>query len=122
VPVSLLAAIGSELARRNGLRGAAVRLRWLARGRRAVARLPADVFWVSLRALTQLVSPARSRGILRAVPFDHGQYSAISILGALGIAVLGLFGRPLRGRAPARLSAPWLRVLHALRDLHPGHR
>jgi len=52
---------------------------------------------------------------------DDVLYSAISILGALGTAAVGLFGRPLRRRAPALLSAPWLRALHALRDLHSGH-
>jgi multisubunit Na+/H+ antiporter MnhE subunit len=87
-----LAVIGSELARRNGLRGGAARLRWVARGWHAVARLPADVFWVSLAAMAQLVSPARSRGVLRAVRFDHGQADDPADIGRRALAeALGSF-------------------------------
>lgn len=69
---AVLAATGAELAQRNGMRGVAVRLGWVLRGRHAVARVPADVFWVSIAALDQLRRPVRSRGTLRAVPFHHG--------------------------------------------------
>ncbi|HWE14708.1 MAG TPA: proton-conducting transporter membrane subunit [Solirubrobacteraceae bacterium] len=48
-------------------------------------------------------------------------YSAGSVLGAVALAAFGLFGRPLRRRVPEALSAPWLRALHTLRDLHSGH-
>lgn len=67
-----MAAIGFALAHRQGLRAPAVRLRWLARGGRAVRHLPTDVFWVSVLAVVQAVSPSRSRGVLRAVPFAYG--------------------------------------------------
>jgi multicomponent Na+:H+ antiporter subunit D len=48
-------------------------------------------------------------------------YAVIAIAGALALAGLGLFGRPLRERVPSRLSSPGLAVLHILRDLHSGH-
>jgi len=48
-------------------------------------------------------------------------YGAVSVLGAVGAAALGLFGRPLRRVVPAAVGGPWLRGLHALRDLHSGH-
>lgn len=87
-----LAAIGCELARRNGLGAGAVRRGWVARGWRAVARLPADVFWVSIAAVAQLVSPARSRGVLRAVRFDHGPADDPADLGRRALAeALGSF-------------------------------
>lgn len=48
-------------------------------------------------------------------------YGLLSVLGALGLAALGLFGRPLREWVPALPGSPLLRTLHALRDLHSGH-
>ncbi len=69
---TLMAAGGFEAARRGGLGGVSPRLTWLARGWRALAHLPADIFWVSLAALQQLVSPRHARGVLRAAPFAFG--------------------------------------------------
>lgn len=48
-------------------------------------------------------------------------YSSASVVGALGLAALGLFGRPLRRRVPGWLGRPWLHALHVLRALHSGH-
>ncbi len=48
-------------------------------------------------------------------------YSAGSVLGAVALAGLGLFGRPLRARVPAAVGQPWLRTVHTIRDLHSGH-
>jgi multisubunit Na+/H+ antiporter MnhE subunit len=70
---ALLAALACAAAWRNGLRGISPRARWLARSGRAIARVPADIFWVSLAAVQQLVARRRVRGELRAVPFDFGE-------------------------------------------------
>lgn len=51
---------------------------------------------------------------------DYG-YSGSSVVAALLIAMIGLFGRPLRRRLPGRLLQPWLAALHGLRTLHSGH-
>ena len=48
-------------------------------------------------------------------------YSSLSVLGAVTLAGLGLFGRPLRARVPRVVGGPWLRALHTVRDLHSGH-
>jgi Na+/H+ ion antiporter subunit len=69
---ALLAALACATARRNGLRGVSPRPGWLVRGGRAIAQVPADIFWVSLAALEQLVVPRRIRGELRATPFHFG--------------------------------------------------
>lgn len=69
---AVLAAGATTAARRNGLRGAPVRLGWLARGWRAVAQVPSDVFWVSVAAVEQVVAPRPNRGTWRAVPFAYG--------------------------------------------------
>jgi hypothetical protein len=69
---TLLAALACAMANRNGLRGVRPRAGWLTRVVRAIAQVPADVFWVSLATLQQLVAPRRVRGQLRAVPFDFG--------------------------------------------------
>jgi multicomponent Na+:H+ antiporter subunit D len=55
------------------------------------------------------------------VSLDDLLYGVVSTLGALLAAALGLFGRPLRERAPAVLLRPWLLALHNLRRLHSGH-
>jgi Na+/H+ ion antiporter subunit len=69
---ALLAALACATAWRNGLRGVSPHPRWLMRGARAVAQVPADIFWVSLAALQQLVAPRRVRGELRATRFHYG--------------------------------------------------
>jgi multicomponent Na+:H+ antiporter subunit D len=51
---------------------------------------------------------------------DYG-YGAISTLGALAAAGLGLFGRPLRERIPAALSHPGESAVAAIRGFHSGH-
>jgi multicomponent Na+:H+ antiporter subunit D len=48
-------------------------------------------------------------------------YSLVSVAGAIGLAAFGLFGRPLRHHVPAVIGRPWLRAVHAVRDLHSGH-
>ncbi len=48
-------------------------------------------------------------------------YGAISTLGALGLAALGLFGGPVRERVPEALLHPSLAALNKLRELHSGH-
>ena len=69
---ALLAALGCVAANRRGLRG--VRARRVAPGRvvRVLAQIPADIMWVSVAAIAQLVSPRPVRGRWRAVPFRHG--------------------------------------------------
>jgi hypothetical protein len=69
---TLLAALACATAWRSGLRGVSPRPGWLIRSGRAIAQVPADIFWVSLAALQQLVSPRRVRGELRATPFHFG--------------------------------------------------
>jgi hypothetical protein len=39
----------------------------------------------------------------------------------VGVAGLGLFGRPLRQRLPGALLGPVVGAVDALRDLHSGH-
>jgi multicomponent Na+:H+ antiporter subunit D len=51
---------------------------------------------------------------------DYG-YGAISALGALLAAGLGLFGRPLRDRIPGALGHPAESAVAAVRRLHSGH-
>jgi multicomponent Na+:H+ antiporter subunit D len=48
-------------------------------------------------------------------------YGAGSVLGAVVIAGLGLFGRPLRAALPGVLLSPGERLLGGFRDLHSGH-
>jgi multicomponent Na+:H+ antiporter subunit D len=55
------------------------------------------------------------------VSLDEVIYGVLSTLGALSAAAVGLFGRPLRRRAPAALLHPWLVALRGLRRLHSGH-
>jgi multicomponent Na+:H+ antiporter subunit D len=52
--------------------------------------------------------------------FDY-LYGAGAAVGAVSLAALGLFGRPLRERLPDRLLAPPVAALHLLRRLHSGH-
>jgi multicomponent Na+:H+ antiporter subunit D len=48
-------------------------------------------------------------------------YSLLGTGGAVGLAALGLFGRPLRQRVPARVGEPSRSAMRALRRLHSGH-
>ncbi len=52
--------------------------------------------------------------------FDY-LYGAGAVVGALALAGLGLFGRPMRERLPALLLAPVAGAVHGLRTLHSGH-
>ncbi len=47
-------------------------------------------------------------------------YGLISVLGAVGLAAVGLFGRPLRESLPARVRAPARAVVVGIRHLHSG--
>ncbi len=47
-------------------------------------------------------------------------YGLIGVLGAVAIAALGLFGRPLREALPGRVHAPGRGALLTLRHLHSG--
>ncbi|HET8979583.1 MAG TPA: complex I subunit 5 family protein [Solirubrobacteraceae bacterium] len=48
-------------------------------------------------------------------------YSTTSVVAAVGLAAVGLFGRPLRRHVPVAIERPWLRAVHVIRDLHSGH-
>ena len=51
---------------------------------------------------------------------DYG-FGILSTLGALGAAGLGLFGRPLRQRAPRLIVQPGQTAVALVRGLHSGH-
>jgi hypothetical protein len=63
----------SELARRTGLRGGSVAPGPVGRVPRALLRVPADIWWLSVEALAQLITPRAQRGVMRTVPFQHGE-------------------------------------------------
>ncbi len=52
--------------------------------------------------------------------FDYA-YAGGATLGALALAALGLFGRPLRQRVPDLLLRPVVGAIGGLRQLHSGH-
>jgi multicomponent Na+:H+ antiporter subunit D len=52
--------------------------------------------------------------------FDY-IYGAVAAVGAVTVAALGLFGRPVRDRVPRWLSEPVLGGVYTLRRLHSGH-
>jgi multicomponent Na+:H+ antiporter subunit D len=52
--------------------------------------------------------------------FDYA-YAAGATLGALALAAVGLFGRPLRRRVPNLLLRPVVVAVGGLRQLHSGH-
>lgn len=52
--------------------------------------------------------------------FDYA-YAAGATLGALTLAALGLFGRPLRQRVPDLVLRPVVAAVGGLRQLHSGH-
>jgi multicomponent Na+:H+ antiporter subunit D len=53
-------------------------------------------------------------------PFDY-LYGAGAVLGAIGLAALGLFGRPLLDRIPNPVLRPVAVALQGFRALHSGH-
>jgi multicomponent Na+:H+ antiporter subunit D len=55
------------------------------------------------------------------VSLDDYGYGALSLVGALLAAAVGLFGRPLRERIPSVVSRPGETVVAAVRGLHSGH-
>jgi multicomponent Na+:H+ antiporter subunit D len=62
---------------------------------------------------------------LPRVPATHVDAESVlvdigSVLGAVALAALGLFGRPLREALPARISGPARAGVHALRAVHSG--
>ncbi|MFZ0091906.1 MAG: proton-conducting transporter membrane subunit [Solirubrobacteraceae bacterium] len=76
----------------------------------------AYIGWV-LRAATAHFPPA-STSHIEGYDFVYG---AISTLGAVGLAALGLFGATVRDRIPDGVIDPLLRGLNVLRELHSGH-
>jgi multicomponent Na+:H+ antiporter subunit D len=72
--------------------------------------------WVLRGASVHWPAPAASH-----VSFEDVVYGLLSVCGALAAAAIGLFGRPLRERAPAAVLGPWLVALRGLRRLHSGH-
>lgn len=69
---AVLAATGFELAREQHILEASVRIRWLARLRRPLAKVPTDVAFLVADAIRQLVRPSSARGEFRAVAFEAG--------------------------------------------------
>jgi multicomponent Na+:H+ antiporter subunit D len=55
------------------------------------------------------------------VSADDLVYGLLSVGGALAVAALSLFGRPLRRSLPATIARPALAATHRLRALHSGH-
>ena len=53
-------------------------------------------------------------------PFDY-LYAVAAVLGAVGVAALGLFGRPLQERIPRSILRPTVATIGGLRALHSGH-
>src|SRR5579864_2438288 len=69
VVAAALAATGLELAREQQLVGESARVEWLARLLAPLAAVPADVAFVCLAAVRQLVRRERTCGAFRSVPF-----------------------------------------------------
>jgi hypothetical protein len=67
---AVLSALAFEAAREQGFTEATLRPGWLLRTPRPLARIPGDIARVSVALAGQLLSPRRSRGVLRAVPFS----------------------------------------------------
>ncbi|HEY0515522.1 MAG TPA: complex I subunit 5 family protein [Solirubrobacteraceae bacterium] len=55
------------------------------------------------------------------VSLDDVIYGLCSTFGALAVAAVGLFGRPLREALPRRAVEPALAAVHGVRRLHSGH-
>jgi hypothetical protein len=73
VGAAMIAASGYELAReQQTVGGLGIRLRWLARAPRVLAKVPGDIASVSFAAVRQLVRPQVVNGRFRAVPFRGG--------------------------------------------------
>jgi multicomponent Na+:H+ antiporter subunit D len=48
-------------------------------------------------------------------------FALLAVFGAIGLAALGLFGRPLREGLPRRVREPARELLRSVRHLHSGH-
>jgi multicomponent Na+:H+ antiporter subunit D len=74
------------------------------------------VGWV-LRSVPAHFAPTETSHV---ETFDY-LYGAGAAVGAVGVAALGLFGRPLRNRMPTLLLRPVIVAVGGLRSLHSGH-
>jgi multicomponent Na+:H+ antiporter subunit D len=72
--------------------------------------------WV-LEGVAPHFAPAHTTHVL---PFDY-LYAGGAALGAVAVAALSLFGRPLGERLPVRATRPVLAAVGGLRALHSGH-
>jgi multisubunit Na+/H+ antiporter MnhE subunit len=70
--VATVAAIGSELVRRERRVHTRIPLRGLARAWKPVARAPSDLVLVLVSIARQVFEPKAARGRIRAMPFRHG--------------------------------------------------
>jgi multicomponent Na+:H+ antiporter subunit D len=102
----------------------------------AVGLIPDFVPWLEDAAPRFTDHAAYARWVLHgasggAIAWPHAESSHVplldvltaigGVLGAVGVAALGLFGRPLREGLPASVRVPARRVLVGLRMLHSGH-
>jgi hypothetical protein len=83
---AVLGAVAFAAGRQQGFAEASPGSGWLRQSWRVLVRIPADVWWVSLTALEQLVHPRPSRGLMRAVPFHHGEGESAREVGRRALA------------------------------------
>lgn len=89
---AVLAAIGTELARHQGIVGESLQLRWLKYLYRPLLRVPLDIWVVSLAALTALVRPGQIQGRFQTVRFAEDHDDELRARGRRALAVtLGSF-------------------------------
>jgi multicomponent Na+:H+ antiporter subunit D len=99
----------------------------------AVGLMPDAVPWVERMATRFVDHRAYAAWVLHgthvhwpATPVTHVKAidvvtAFVGVAGAVGMAAVGLFGRPLREGLPPVVSRPAVAVVHSLRDLHSGH-
>jgi multicomponent Na+:H+ antiporter subunit D len=75
----------------------------------------AYIGWV-LRGVAHF--PAVAESHLKGYDYVYG---LVATAGVVGVAALGLFGRPLRGGLPDQLLGPVVGAVDGLRRLHSGH-
>lgn len=68
----LLGGAAYQTAREQGVAEAQLKWRWMRRGWRVLAGIPAQIAWLSWEAIVQLVRPRATRGAFRAVAFRAG--------------------------------------------------
>jgi multicomponent Na+:H+ antiporter subunit D len=96
--------------------------------------IPGAVPWIERAAVRFTDHTAYARWVLHGaggvswptaipshVPTADVVTALAGLLGAVGAAALGLFGRPLREALPARVSEPARAAVRGLRRLHSGH-